>query len=87
MKRKAKRKNSIKIDNTGDIDLIVEKNKSIQDILGFSKEKITDLFTQGIDLLHQGRYDEAAKAFSMMPQEILKEIAEWTTPEKPQEEY
>lgn len=63
----AHRKKSMRqIDNTKDLDLFLEKNKTLQDILGFSREKLGSLFDQAIALLQTSRFDEAIQGFSFL---------------------
>ncbi|MDB6081814.1 MAG: scc3-C [Chlamydiia bacterium] len=55
-------------DNTKDIELILSKRKLVQDLLGFSGEKLGMLFEKSIMLLQQNRNEEAVKAFELLTQ-------------------
>jgi len=64
--RKKRKTDFAKIDNTKDIDLILEKNKIVQDLLGISRQKIAALFGQAVALMDDARFDEAISAFSLL---------------------
>ncbi len=53
-------------DNTGDIDIILEKRNLFQDILGISSDSMGKMFSQAVGFLNQHRYDEAARAFELL---------------------
>ncbi len=55
-----------KIDNSGDIDTVLAKQKVFQDVLGFSADDVSKLFQQAIAFLHQHRFDEAIIAFRFL---------------------
>ncbi len=61
-----RKKSMRQVDNTKDLDLFLEKNKTLQDILGFSREKLGTLFDQAIALLQASRFDEAIQGFSFL---------------------
>lgn len=61
-----RRKDIKKVDNTKDIDDILAKGKIVQDLLGFSREKITHLFERAIVYLQVGHFDEAVSSFSLL---------------------
>jgi tetratricopeptide (TPR) repeat protein len=69
--RRTRRQSSVAgvvFDNSDDIDLILQKSKLVQDILGFSGDDVSKLFEQSISLLHQHRFDEAIVAFRFLTQ-------------------
>lgn len=56
------------VDNTADIDVILEQGKLFQDVIGFSNERVGALFANAVSLLQQHRYDEAIKAAEFLTQ-------------------
>ena len=54
------------VDNRRDIALILQKNKLLQDILGFSAENMSGLFQDGLQFLQMHSYDDALKIFSLL---------------------
>lgn len=55
-----------KFDNTRDLDLILEKDKPIQDLLGFSRDSITMLFEHAVGFLQMNRPDDAVLGFTLL---------------------
>jgi tetratricopeptide (TPR) repeat protein len=55
-----------KLDNTSDLDLILEKDRPIQDILGFSRDSVAMLFEHAIGFLQMNRPDEAVLSFQLL---------------------
>ena len=54
------------IDNAKDVEVILEKNKLLQDILGFSNDNLDSLFSDAHSLLLAHRNDEAMQAFILL---------------------
>ena len=56
------------VDNTKDIDMILASEKLMQDVLGFSGDKLGNLFETAVSYLRQHRYEEAVQGFQLLTQ-------------------
>ena len=54
------------VDNVSDLDVILEKEKIFQDLLGFSRENIPQMYEQCILFLQTNRLEEAIAGFSLL---------------------
>lgn len=54
------------VDNSRDIDVILNNNKLVQDLLGVSRENLSALYEQASIFLQQNRMEEAIAAFSLL---------------------
>jgi tetratricopeptide (TPR) repeat protein len=61
-----KKREFYKVDNTRDLDQILDNSKLVQDLLGFSRDNVATMFAQAIGFLQVNRVEEAIQAFSFL---------------------
>lgn len=54
------------LDNTKDLDVILGRTKLFQDVLGLTRENVSSLYEQAMELLQLNRIDDASRAFSLL---------------------
>lgn len=65
-RKQTKKKPFQGLDNTSEVDIVLQKTKLMQDVFGLTTEDISKMFDVAISFMQQHRFDEAIHAFTFL---------------------